>query len=97
MATKLSAFQLYLKAHPNKIRDLTIAYTPEQAAEFKRIFDKDLRDYWNSILGFNVVQFEARMVPAVINGLALPTIISRRYGQEATALIRALLQIGYEQ
>ncbi len=67
------------------------SYSVRDANEFKRIFKADLRDYWQGILGFDVVGFDDRLIKS--GNQSVKDAVRQTYGQDAVVLIQRLLGI----
>lgn len=65
------------------------------SAEFKRIFNRNLRDYYGSnaldmIFGFDIVKFDQDIKTP--DGKSMADHITKKYGKEAHDLIKTLIQ-----
>jgi hypothetical protein len=64
-------------------------YTTRDANEFNRIFHEPLSNYWQGILGFDVLGFDDRIVKS--GNMSVKAALQQTWGSDAVALIQRLL------
>ena len=64
--------------------------TPEERREFARIFNRDLRDYFEKGFGFDIIKFDEELIKPP-NGTSCRQHLRYIYGEDAVKLIEGLI------
>ena len=58
--------------------------------DFKRIFGKDLKDYFDNLIGFNITYFDLEFIKTPA-GKSMKDVVDEKYGNEGVEVIQKLL------